>query len=93
MRRRSCAATLVLGMTAGSVLLAPTTALAAPSTVHETSFENGGAVKAKCAPSSGSRFLIGTTKVTCTATDAAGNRSNPMAFDVVVTRGAPGRRS
>ncbi|MGY1795502.1 endo-1,4-beta-xylanase [Geodermatophilus sp. SYSU D00525] len=52
-----------------------------------------GAVTATCTPPSGSRFPIGTTKVTCTATDAAGNTSNPMTFDVVVTRRAPGPRA
>ncbi|MGY1665736.1 endo-1,4-beta-xylanase [Geodermatophilus sp. SYSU D00696] len=52
-----------------------------------------GAVTATCAPPSGSRFPIGTTEVTCTATDAAGNTSNPMTFDVVVTRRAPGPRA
>ncbi|MGY1669325.1 endo-1,4-beta-xylanase [Geodermatophilus sp. SYSU D00710] len=51
-----------------------------------------GAVTATCTPPSGSRFPIGTTEVTCTATDAAGNTSNPMTFDVVVTRRAPGPR-
>jgi len=44
-----------------------------------------GAVTPVCDPPSGSQFPIGTTKVTCTATDAAGNTSNPVSFDVVVT--------
>ncbi|WP_116450307.1 endo-1,4-beta-xylanase [Blastococcus litoris] len=44
-----------------------------------------GAVPATCTPPSGAQFPIGTTEVTCTATDAAGNTSNPMTFDVVVT--------
>ncbi len=44
-----------------------------------------GTLQATCTPPSGSRFPIGTTTVTCTATDAAGNTSNPMTFDVVVT--------
>ncbi|MGY1804465.1 endo-1,4-beta-xylanase [Blastococcus sp. SYSU D00922] len=44
-----------------------------------------GSVPASCTPPSGSQFPIGTTEVTCTATDAAGNPSNPMTFDVVVT--------
>jgi GH35 family endo-1,4-beta-xylanase len=44
-----------------------------------------GAVTAVCTPPSGSVFPIGTTKVTCTATDKAGNKANPVTFDVVVT--------
>ncbi|MGY1833426.1 endo-1,4-beta-xylanase [Geodermatophilus sp. SYSU D01180] len=52
-----------------------------------------GAVTATCTPPSGSRFPIGTTEVTCTATDTAGNTSNPTTFDVVVTRRAPGPRA
>ncbi|TFV62690.1 UNVERIFIED_ORG: HYR domain-containing protein [Bacillus sp. AZ43] len=44
-----------------------------------------GPVPADCTPPSGSQFPIGTTEVTCTATDEAGNTSNPVTFDVVVT--------
>ncbi|RBY98167.1 endo-1,4-beta-xylanase A [Blastococcus sp. TF02-8] len=44
-----------------------------------------GAVAANCTPPPGAQFPIGTTRVTCTATDKAGNTSNPMTFDVVVT--------
>ncbi|MFQ1002861.1 endo-1,4-beta-xylanase [Modestobacter sp. SSW1-42] len=44
-----------------------------------------GAVTPVCTPPSGSLFPIGTTKVTCTATDKAGNKANPVSFDVVVT--------
>ena len=43
-----------------------------------------GAVTATSTPPSGSRFPLGTTKVTCTATDAAGGRS---------ASGSGGRRS
>lgn len=39
---------------------------------------------ATCAPVSGSVFAIGTTTVTCTATDAAGNSATPTTFSVVV---------
>jgi hypothetical protein len=42
-----------------------------------------GQVSVTCAPSSGSTFPIGTTTVTCTATDNAGNTSHGS-FDVVV---------
>jgi GH35 family endo-1,4-beta-xylanase len=44
-----------------------------------------GAVTPVCTPPSGSLFPIGTTKVTCTATDRAGNTANPVSFGVVVT--------
>ena len=39
--------------------------------------------KVECSPQSGSAFQIGTTRVTCTATDASGN-SATKSFDVVV---------
>ncbi|MEM1332377.1 MAG: HYR domain-containing protein [Actinomycetota bacterium] len=38
----------------------------------------------ECTPPSGSRFPIGTTQVTCTATDASGNEAS-ASFEVVVT--------
>lgn len=41
-----------------------------------------------CAPPSGSAFPVGTTTVTCTATDAAGNTST-CSFDVTVNDGEP----
>jgi GH35 family endo-1,4-beta-xylanase len=44
-----------------------------------------GAITPVCTPPSGSLFPIGTTEVTCTATDEAGNEANPVSFDVVVT--------
>jgi len=37
-----------------------------------------------CSPRSGARFAIGTTKVTCTATDAAGNATR-KSFRITVT--------
>ncbi|MCM6762719.1 endo-1,4-beta-xylanase [Rathayibacter sp. ZW T2_19] len=49
-----------------------------------------GAVRLICTPPSGSRFSIGTTTVTCTATDAAGN-TRTSTFDVIVTRKVPGK--
>ena len=39
-----------------------------------------------CVPASGSTFPIGTTTVTCTATDAAGNTSAPKSFTVTVAQ-------
>ncbi|HET6403553.1 MAG TPA: HYR domain-containing protein [Candidatus Thermoplasmatota archaeon] len=39
---------------------------------------------AACAPASGSVFALGSTTVTCTATDAAGNAAEPVSFVVTV---------
>jgi hypothetical protein len=44
-----------------------------------------GSVTPHCTPSSGSTFALGTTTVSCTATDAAGNTSEPETFTVTVT--------
>jgi LysM repeat protein len=40
-----------------------------------------------CAPSSGSTFPLGKTRVTCSAVDGSGNQSAPRRFDVVVQHG------
>ncbi|MFQ5440261.1 MAG: polysaccharide deacetylase family protein [Nitrosopumilaceae archaeon] len=40
---------------------------------------------ATCAPLSGTVFPIGTTEVTCNATDVAGNPAIPTTFDVIVS--------
>ncbi|WP_299038419.1 endo-1,4-beta-xylanase [uncultured Pseudokineococcus sp.] len=44
-----------------------------------------GVVTPTCAPAPGSLFPVGTTQVTCTATDSAGSTTAPTTFDVVVT--------
>ena len=44
-----------------------------------------GVLTPTCTPASGSQFPIGTTRVTCTVRDRAGNAANPFSFDVVVT--------
>jgi len=44
----------------------------------------GGAVTPDCTPASGAVFQIGTTTVTCTATDARGNTSTAKTFTVQV---------
>ncbi|MCZ2829192.1 endo-1,4-beta-xylanase [Modestobacter sp. VKM Ac-2986] len=54
-------------------------------TLPEAGDTRDGAITPVCTPPSGSLFPIGTTKVTCTATDEAGNKANPVTFDVVVT--------
>jgi hypothetical protein len=42
-----------------------------------------------CAPASGSQFPLGTTTVTCNATDAAGNAAAPKSFTVTVKDTTP----
>ena len=44
---------------------------------------------ASCTPVSGSTFSIGTTTVTCTKTDTAGNDATPTTFTVTVTANTP----
>ena len=52
-----------------------------PSTIDT----RDGVVPVTCSPAPGTRFPVGTTTVTCTAKDAAGN-TRTSTFDVVVTR-------
>src|SRR5690349_8458462 len=40
--------------------------------------------KTRCSPRSGSKFPVGTTKVTCTATDKAGNQAS-ASFTITVS--------
>lgn len=49
-----------------------------------------GPVPVSCLPASKTRFAVGTTTVTCTAKDAAGN-TRTTSFDVVVIRKHHGR--
>jgi hypothetical protein len=44
---------------------------------------------AVCLPASGSTFALGTTTVTCNATDAAGNAATPTTFNVIVKDTTP----
>lgn len=46
-------------------------------------------VMVSCSPSSGSKFAIGTTKVTCNASDAMGNLAAPITFDITVMDSEP----
>lgn len=48
-----------------------------------------GAVTPVCTPASGSTFALGTTTVSCTATDAHGNGSGPKTFTVTVRDTTP----
>jgi hypothetical protein len=50
--------------------------------------DNAGPVSAICSPASGSGFPMGTTVVTCTATDAAGNSAS-MTFKVTISDSVP----
>ncbi|WP_146073308.1 HYR domain-containing protein, partial [Arthrobacter sp. N199823] len=49
-----------------------------------------GPVQLTCTPAPGTRFPVGTTTVTCTATDRVGN-TRTTSFDVIVTRKQAGR--
>lgn len=53
-----------------------TSSTGAAATVTPTVFDNCPAVSSSCVPSSGSTFGFGTSSVTCTATDPAGNHSS-----------------
>ncbi len=50
--------------------------------------EQGGAATVACLPASGSTFPVGTTTVTCTATDAVGHTATGT-FSVIVGAFAP----
>jgi hypothetical protein len=50
----------------------------------------GGGIPVGCAPRSGSRFLVGTNAVVCTARDAAGNEAS-ASFNVVVNAATIGK--
>ena len=52
----------------------------APATTDDVD----GSGTASCSPVSGSTFALGTTTVTCTASDAAGNAATPTTFKIVV---------
>ena len=57
-------------------------------TVHVTDPNDIPAPKAACVPASGSVFRIGTTTVTCNATDSLGNKAIPVSFTITVTGAA-----
>jgi hypothetical protein len=45
-----------------------------------------GTIAATCSPASNSLFAVGTTTVTCSATDAHGNVASPATFKIIIER-------
>ena len=69
----------------GSIVVNATSPLGAVVTYTASAVDSvGGAVAPACSMASGSVFAIGTTTVTCTATDARGNSSPAGSFTVQV---------
>jgi hypothetical protein len=68
------------------ITLTATSAAGAVATFAPTATDAvDGSVAATCTPASGSTFALGTTQVSCTATDKAGNKSAAQMFNVTVT--------
>jgi hypothetical protein len=80
----------VISGLSGNVRLGATTPSGAVTTWPEPSAhdEVDGPVAVTCAPASGSVFPVGTTIVTCSAVDSAGNRGTDR-FTVTVTQTSP----
>jgi hypothetical protein len=70
----------------GSMTVDATGPDGAPVSFEVTATDDGGEPEVTCAPEPGTTFAIGTTAVTCIATDAAGNEASGS-FEVTV-RGA-----
>lgn len=69
--------------TPAPIVAKATSALGAPVNFTVTATDDSGAVAVSCSPVSGATFAIGTTSVTCTSTDPAGNTAT-AAFTVRV---------
>jgi len=54
-------------------------------TIPTSTDDIDGPVAVSCTPASGSTFPLGSTVVTCTSHDAAGNNATPSTFNVIVT--------
>ncbi len=68
-----------------NITVDPTSAAGAAVTFQATATDAvSGSVPVSCTRPSGSTFAIGTTTVTCTATDGAGNAATPVSFTVTV---------
>jgi hypothetical protein len=68
-----------------SIVLTTATASSAVATFTASAIDLvDGTPAVSCAPASGSTFPVGTTIVSCTATDDAGNASQPKTFKVII---------
>ena len=67
-----------------SVAVSPPAPTAVTYTLPTAADEQGGVLGVGCVPPSGSTFAVGTTTVTCTATDAVGHSAS-TSFSVVVS--------
>jgi HYR domain len=96
----SAAATYEIVDTTAPVVTVPTTDVTAEATGPNganVSFNNDvsatdavyGSVNVDCTPASGSIFGLGSTQVSCTATDGSGNTSAPKTFNVKVQDTTP----
>ena len=69
----------------GAIVVNATSPLGAVVTYNATAVDGfGAALPASCSKASGSVFAIGTTSVSCTATDARGNSAAAQTFTVTV---------
>ncbi len=67
------------------MIIEATDALGAIATFNPTATDNvDSVVNVVCTPESGSQFPLGSTLVTCNATDTAGNPALPVTFNVIV---------
>jgi hypothetical protein len=89
---QSCSFTVTVNDTQAPTVVCPgnQTASAAPNTCaanvtfSATAQDNCPGATVTCTPASGASFPVGTTTVTCRATDAAGNQSSTCSFTVTV---------
>jgi hypothetical protein len=91
----ACQTSIIMGDAQPPTFVCPGTAFgAAPEGGFEavvaypppTASDNCPGVTVECSPASGGTFPVGLTAVTCTATDAAGNKAT-CSFDVDVSGG------
>jgi hypothetical protein len=75
----------VFGLAAGSLLEFNATSPSGATVTFNTGVtDNVGVTSLSCEPASGSLFPVGHKDVTCTASDAAGNTTDPLVFTVSV---------
>jgi hypothetical protein len=68
-----------------NVVTSDPTGIAVIYSAPATSDNMDGAGTASCTPASGNNFLVGSTLVTCSASDAAGNNATDVTFNINVT--------